>query len=169
MSVARNVVGLVGLLVFAWPVSAAAADGLAVSNDPCLIFVCAGDPSPPTSVPSGDPFNVYVAALLQSVGYDVGYRGTIIFTSTDPLASLPAAYTFVAADGGRKAFSAVILRTAGPQTITGTDPVNGLSGSLTLKVTGQPSVSVPTLSRTMEIVFALLLALTALWLPRLRL
>jgi hypothetical protein len=124
-------------------------------------------------VPSGVPFNLYVAAFLQADGHDAGpdtaYRGTVLFTSTDPLASLPAAYTFGAADGGTKAFSGVILRTAGPQTITGTDPVNGLSGSLTLTVTGQPSFSVPTLSGTMEIVFALLLALTVLWLPRLRL
>jgi hypothetical protein len=48
------------------------------------------------------------------------YRGTVHITSSDPQASLPADYTFTAADNGVHAFSAV-LRTLGTQSITATD------------------------------------------------
>src|SRR5262249_46448476 len=44
------------------------------------------------------------------------------FTSTDPLVSagngLPADYTFTAADNGQHAFTSVVLKTAGPATVT---------------------------------------------------
>ena len=134
-------VGLIGLLLLVWPLPVVADDRLAVSNDPCLISVCPGNPPPATSVSSGASFNLYVAAFLQVGGHDSGpdtaYRGTVIFSSTDPLASLPVAHIFGATDGGEKAFSGVILRTAGRQTITGRDVVNGLSGSVTLNVTIQ--------------------------------
>src|SRR5688572_19054835 len=40
------------------------------------------------------------------------YTGTIAFTSNDPLAMLPASYTFTAADAGTHTFSPVTLRTA---------------------------------------------------------
>jgi hypothetical protein len=49
-----------------------------------------------------------------------GYRGTVHFTSSDPLAALPADYTFTAADNGRAVFPAALL-TAGIQSITATD------------------------------------------------
>ncbi len=51
-----------------------------------------------------------------------GYRGTVRFTSSDPQATLPANYTFTAADNGMKTFSAT-LRTAGSQSLTATDTV----------------------------------------------
>ena len=147
-------------------------DRLAVSNDPCLISACSGNPPSATSVAAGSSFNLYVAAFQQIGGNDAGpdanYPGTVTFTSTDPLASLPPTYTFVLADGGTKGFSGVALRTAGSQTITGTDPVNGLSGSVTLTVTEEASLSVPTLSTGTRAFLALALALTGLWLARLR-
>jgi NifU-like protein involved in Fe-S cluster formation len=53
-----------------------------------------------------------------------GYLGTIHFTSTDTKAKLPASYTFTAADAGTHVFSgAVILKTAGTQSVTATDMV----------------------------------------------
>jgi hypothetical protein len=56
-----------------------------------------------------------------------GYGGTIHFSSSDTLASLPADYTFTAADNGVHTFSATFL-TAGDQSLTATDT---LSGTLT--------------------------------------
>ncbi|MBC7194322.1 MAG: hypothetical protein H5U37_01495, partial [Caldisericia bacterium] len=53
------------------------------------------------------------------------YTGTIHFTSTDPLASLPPDYTFVAGDQGTKTFGTLItMNTVGVHTITVTDTSN---------------------------------------------
>jgi hypothetical protein len=52
-----------------------------------------------------------------------GYTGTIHFTSSDPLALLPADYTFTTKDRGRHTFSAR-LKTTGTQSITATDTTN---------------------------------------------
>ena len=49
-----------------------------------------------------------------------GYRGTVHFTSTDAAATLPADYTFTAADAGTRAFP-VTLRTAGNRAVTASD------------------------------------------------
>lgn len=46
-----------------------------------------------------------------------GYTGTVIFSSSDVKAGLPASYTFTAADSGVHTFS-VTLKTAGTQSIT---------------------------------------------------
>jgi hypothetical protein len=56
-----------------------------------------------------------------------GYIGTVQFTSSDPKASLPAAYTFTAADAGTHSFSA-IFKTPGTQWITATDIAPRSSG-----------------------------------------
>src|SRR6185369_16341542 len=59
------------------------------------------------------------------------YRGTVQFSSSDPQAVLPGAYTFTAADGGRHSFSAT-LKTAGTQSLTVTETTTGgLSGTET--------------------------------------
>jgi hypothetical protein len=58
-----------------------------------------------------------------------GYTGNIHFTSTDTKASLPANYTFTAADAGTHVFAAnVILKTSGTWSVTATD-----MGTATLK------------------------------------
>jgi uncharacterized delta-60 repeat protein len=64
------------------------------------------------------------------------YTGTIHFTSSDPLAVLPADYTFTPADHGRHVFSgASFLGTPGNQTITLTDAANSaVSGSVPVMV-----------------------------------
>ena len=55
-----------------------------------------------------------------------GYTGTVHFTSSATAAVLPADYTFVAADNGTHTFTnAVTLKSAGLQTITAADSVNG--------------------------------------------
>src|SRR5262249_53706677 len=77
-----------------------------------------------------------------------GYTGTVHFSSSAASATLPADYTFTAADGGVHTFS-VTLQTAGSQTLTATDthspalkgqtaanvlPVRSLSGPATATV-----------------------------------
>jgi hypothetical protein len=49
-----------------------------------------------------------------------GYTGTVTFGSSDPIAALPANYTFTAADAGVHTFTATLKR-AGSQSITVTD------------------------------------------------
>ncbi|HEY4183670.1 MAG TPA: MYXO-CTERM sorting domain-containing protein [Polyangia bacterium] len=56
------------------------------------------------------------------------YRGTVHVTSSDPLAVLPADYTFVSGDSGVHTL-AVTLKTAGTQSITVSDGASGISGS----------------------------------------
>ena len=66
------------------------------------------------------------------------YTGTVHFTSTDAQAGLPGDYTFTNVDAGEHVFtSGVTLKTAGPQTVTGTDTVNpplvtGTSSAVTI-------------------------------------
>jgi hypothetical protein len=76
------------------------------------------------------------------------YAGTVHFTSSDPLAILPADYTYTAADAGMHTFTAT-LKTVGPQGVTVTDTVSGLSAgescvvasAKTLSVTGYPTAT----------------------------
>lgn len=56
------------------------------------------------------------------------YTGTVSFSSSDPLASLPASYTFTAADGGVHTFTAT-LKKAGPQSIVVQDAALSLIGA----------------------------------------
>jgi trimeric autotransporter adhesin len=53
----------------------------------------------------------------------IGYTGTVIFSSSDVQAGLPASYTFTAADAGAHTFTAT-LKTAGTQSITVKDAAN---------------------------------------------
>lgn len=88
-----------------------------------------------TSTPFvGNAFTVTVQALDAYGNTDTHYAGTVHFTSSDPLAVLPANYTFVAADFGRHVFTkGVILKTVGTQTITATDTVNStITGTVTV-------------------------------------
>ena len=69
----------------------------------------------------GVPFAATVRAIDQWGNNAVDYTGTVTFTSTDPLATLPAPYAYVAADTAQHIFTGVILRTPGAQRITATD------------------------------------------------
>jgi hypothetical protein len=77
----------------------------------------AGFPSPTTAGVAGS----FTVTLRDSYGNIAsGYTGTVHFTSSDHKASLPANYSFTAADAGVHTFSAT-LKTAGTQSITVTD------------------------------------------------
>ena len=66
--------------------------------------------------------SVTVTAQDASANTSTSYLGTIHFTSSDTGAGLPDDYTFVAADFGTHTFSnAVVLQTAGNQSVTATD------------------------------------------------
>jgi hypothetical protein len=74
----------------------------------------------PSSIVAGTASTFTITALDDLGRTYAGYRGTVHFTSSDPLAALPADYTFTAADNGRAVFPAALL-TAGIQSITATD------------------------------------------------
>jgi streptogramin lyase len=81
-------------------------------------------------VPAGLAFSLTVQGLDPSNQLAENYRGSVHFTSSDGAATLPADYTFTAADNGAHTFS-VTLPTAGRQTITVTDTVQGdLTGTV---------------------------------------
>ena len=75
-----------------------------------------------------------------------GFLATVALTSSDPLATLPASYTFTAADLGTHTFTTPVLRTAGSQTITAT--AGSITGAATVTVStgtvSRFSVSGPT-------------------------
>ncbi len=97
----------------------------------------AGFPSPITAGAAG---NVTVA-LTDLYGNIVsGYSGTVHFTSSDGKASLPANYTFTAADAGVHIFSA-ILKTPGTQSITAMDTATGSLSSTDGGITVTPAAA----------------------------
>jgi hypothetical protein len=85
-----------------------------------------------TTMPTaGAPFDLKVTAYDQYNQVAVHYIGTITFTTTDKGTgvSLPADYTFTAADAGTHTFTnGATLVTAGAQTIALYDPAYGTSG-----------------------------------------
>ena len=147
----------------------AAAVRLVLSNDFCLIQPCGPHSPPPRDVVAGALFGIYVVALDGEGSRDNNYAGTVHFSSTDPLATLPSDYTFLPEDQGDRAFTA-ILRTPGDQTITVIDlGGNLISGTLVMTVNGPaPAESVPTMSGWARILLLMALASVGVWLARLR-
>jgi len=98
--------------------------------------------SPPGPFEAGEEFSVEVMAR-DAFGNDAtGYLGTIHVTSTDPLAELPADYTFTAADDGRRSFNVVLKTAANPQQITVTDTVLAeLAATLGREILPAPPIS----------------------------
>jgi hypothetical protein len=70
---------------------------------------------------AGVPFSATVRAVDQFGNNAADYAGTITLTSSDPLATLPAPYAYVTKDAGQHAFTGIVLRTVGPQTVRATD------------------------------------------------
>jgi hypothetical protein len=97
----------------------------------------------PATVPRGTAFNFTVTAQDQFNNTATGYGGTVHFTSTDGSASLPANSTLT---NGAGTFSAT-LNTAGNQTITATDTLNGsitgTSNNIDVSAATHFSVSAP--------------------------
>ena len=81
----------------------------------------------PASATANQPFDLGVTLLDAFGNVADGYTGTVQFSSSDPLAQLPADYPFTGADAGSHTFT-VTLVTPTPgsagQTITATDPAD---------------------------------------------
>jgi phospholipase C len=81
----------------------------------------------PTSVTHGTAFSFTVTLLDAYGNVAAGYTGTLAFSSSDTAAALPADYTFTAADGGKRTFTAT-FNTVETQSLTAQDTLNsGLS------------------------------------------
>ncbi len=81
--------------------------------------------SAPSSVKSGSAFSLTLTVEDAYGNVVTGYVGTVHFTSSDSTATLPADYTFTAADQGVHTFtSTAILRKRGTQTLSVTDTQN---------------------------------------------
>jgi uncharacterized repeat protein (TIGR03803 family) len=115
---ATDSLGATGSQNYAFVVTPAAASTLSVT----------GYPSPTNAGLAG---SVTVTALDPYGNVATGYTRTVHFTSSDPLAGLPADYTSTADDAGVHTFSAT-LNTPGTQALTATDTATGsITGSQT--------------------------------------
>jgi hypothetical protein len=94
----------------------------------------------PSSAAALTPFNVTVTTKDPYGNIATGYTGKVHFTSSDLLATLPADYTFTAADAGRHQFS-VTLATPPAQTISVRDVANPNLGTTSGMIT--VTVAVP--------------------------
>jgi hypothetical protein len=96
-----------------------------------------------STVTSGQAFSITVTALDPYGNVATGYTGTVHFITSAAAATLPADYTFTAADGGVHTFS-VTLQTAGSQTVTATDTHSpSLKGQTAVSVLPVASLSGP--------------------------
>jgi hypothetical protein len=78
----------------------------------------------PSSVNAGVAFSLTLTVEDAYGNVVTGYTGTVHFSSTDNKATMPANYTFTAADKGAHTFTGLILRKKGMQKITITDTHN---------------------------------------------
>ena len=93
-----------------------------------------------TSVAAGTAQTVKVTALNKGK-LDPGYQGTVVLTSTDGQAVLPAPYKFTKQDKGVHSFS-VTLKTSGSQRVTATDAASSArTGSQTVTVSPAAATS----------------------------
>jgi hypothetical protein len=88
----------------------------------------------PTRITAGVSGTVTVTAMDAYGNVATGYTGAVHVSSSDSQASLPADYTFSAADAGVHTF-AVILKTAGPETVTLQDAPHGFTTTASVSVT----------------------------------
>ena len=90
---------------------------------------------------AGAPTEVVVAALDANNHVVPTYTGTVHFTDTDTGATLPADYTFTAADKGVHTFT-ITPSAVGTETVTATDGATAtVTGSADLTVTTAPVVT----------------------------
>jgi len=70
----------------------------------------------PASATAGSAFSITVQALDAAGNVSTGYRGTVVFSSSDPGAVLPnppsLSYPFTATDAGKHTFSGLVLKKA---------------------------------------------------------
>lgn len=107
--------------------------GIAVTPAAAAKFVL----SAPTSVKPGAKFSLTLTVQDAYGNVATGYTGTVQFTSSDSSATLPAKYTFTAADAGVHTFTnKAVLNKKGTQTITVTDTANSaLTVTVSIDVT----------------------------------
>jgi hypothetical protein len=87
--------------------------------------------SAPARVTAGAAFSLTVTVKDAYGNVVTGHVGTVHFTSTDKTATLPANYTFTAADNGVHTFTGLVLRKKGAQKISLTDTLDSsLTGSV---------------------------------------
>ncbi|MET0788826.1 MAG: hypothetical protein ABWY33_06240 [Cellulomonas sp.] len=95
----------------------------------------------PATTASGQAFGVQVTVKDPWFNIVRAYRGTVAFTSNDPSATLPGPYAFTAGDAGIHTFAGVVLRTAGPRTVTVTDTAKpSVTGALAVTVASTAGV-----------------------------
>jgi hypothetical protein len=105
----------------------------------------------PSSVMASTPQTVNLAVANRDGSPATGYTGTVVFTSTDAGAVLPAQYAFTAADSGVHSFM-VSLNTSGMQTLTATDSADsGLTASEDTTVSGPAFYYVPPTSGKIQL------------------
>jgi hypothetical protein len=99
----------------------------------------------PSSVTAGLAQNFTASAVDQFGNVISGYTGTVQFTSNDPLAVLPANYTFLTTDNGTHIFSAT-LKSAGTRNLKATDTVTssltGTESGIVVKAAAASAVKV---------------------------
>jgi len=94
------------------------------------------------SAVAGQSFSVTVTAVTGCDDPATSFLDTVHFTSSDPLAILPADYTFAGGDGGVHVFS-VTLKTSGNQTLTVTDIQHPLlTATQTVSVSAGPAATI---------------------------
>ena len=115
-----------------------------------------------TSQVAGAAFSVMVTAEDAFSNTATGYSGTVLITSSDSKAVLPANYVFQEIDAGVHSFS-VTLKTAGSQSVTATDTVissitgsqTGITvsaaGAVSFVVSGFPSSTVAGVAHTVTV------------------
>jgi hypothetical protein len=119
--------------------------GITVNPAAATTLAVTGFPSPTTA---GVNHNLTVTALDAYGNTATSYTGTVHFTTTDGLASLPADYTFTSgsgSDNGVHAFS-VTLKTAGTRSVTATDKatstITGSQSNITVNAAAAASLVV---------------------------
>jgi hypothetical protein len=96
----------------------------------------------PSALTAGTAGSVTVTAEDANGNVVTGYTGTILFTSTDPSATLPSPYTFTSDDAGSHTFpNGVIFETAGSQTLTAIDTTSGIRGTAAVTVSPTSAIA----------------------------
>jgi hypothetical protein len=106
--------------------------GIVVAPGPTTGFLIGA----PGAATAGSSFAVTITAVDDYSNTTPGYLGRVHFTSTDPLATLPADYQFGPADGGQHTFAGFVFQTAGNQVVSAADvAVPSLTGGTPVSVT----------------------------------
>jgi|GEM_PF-3225855 len=95
-------------------------------------LVVVASPAPFTA---GTPFSVTVTVVDAYGNVVTDFEGTVALDSTDPLATLPSAYTFTAADQGVHTFTGVTLVSSGDHSVSASSSGGtAVSGGATVSV-----------------------------------